>query len=227
MKLRNKELHSAATLVRQSMLSQYVSSEEHTPFSTGFTQRILSLDQLAHRRATFVQARRTIAAVILLLLFCSGIFVTTSPRARASVREWVREIYEHSIVYRFTTSNVASALPDVHFTWLPEGMEQVEVIDTESMRIQIYQDSNGYGFIFDESFTDSFDLLALDNPSGAVVEEEIRIRGQTAIFSPIDEAGTSNLIWIENGVIFGINGNLEKQDMLHIAESLILVKTEK
>ena len=61
------------------------------------------------------------------------------------------------------------------------------------------------------------------------VSEPCTVNGMTADYYPISDSGTSNLIWIDEsqGVVFTINSTLEKDVVLHIAESVSLFNSTK
>lgn len=228
MRLRKKKLRSAAAEVREAILAQYMPDNEDTTFSKKFEQKIVVINEMAQRRERFIQIRRSVIAIILIATLCGSVFVTTSPVARAAVREWIREIYEHSIVFHFTASSKSSELPFYSPTWLPDGMELVETTEMSSQHGEYYMDANGNDLSIDYVFADDSSVILYDNLDGSTIQwEEITIHGNVAYYIPPDEYGQSCIMWTEDGIAFTIDGTLEKQDMLHISESLVIVKTDK
>ena len=58
----------------------------------------------------------------------------------------------------------------------------------------------------------------------APTPEKCFVNGIAADYYPANNSGTDNLIWIdeEHGIVFTINSMLEKDVILHIAESVSL-----
>ncbi len=227
----SKDLRRAAALVRQAILAKYESEAEDVTFSPEFERKIVSIDAAAHRRERFVKTRRSIAAVLLAILLCGSVFLASDPDAFAVFREWVLELYEDHIVFRFPTNSAytdSTELPYYAPTWLPEGMELVDIPTLDTKHLELYMDESGKVVIIEYFFADDSTMLLYSNLDGSEVQlEEITVHGNKGYYILPDEDGESNIMWIENGISFTIDGTLEKPDMLHIAESLVLVKTEK
>jgi hypothetical protein len=107
-------------------------------------------------------------------------------------------------------------------------MEFVETIEMNAHYIEFYSDNDGHDLLIDSFFADESSSIIYDNLDGSAIQaEEITVHGFLGYYIPPDEYGQSNLFWIEDGVTVSLDGTLKRSDMLHIAESLILVKTEK
>lgn len=172
------------------------------------------------------------AAVILLTFTLSlGALMAVSPTVRAAVITWVCEVYEHSVVYRFFTRSEDS-LPEYAPAWIPEGFVLEERQEFDGWILRTYYDA-----VYDKWF--SFDYCyATENmqmqiggydDEAAPVSESCTVNGIVADFYPAGDSGTNNLVWIDEtrGIVFTINSTLEKDVVLHIAESAALSNMTK
>lgn len=71
-------------------------------------------------RSIWSRIARTAAVILLVLSLSLSALMAVSPTVRAAVINWVRETYEHSVIYRFFDKS-DDQLPNYAPTWLPEG----------------------------------------------------------------------------------------------------------
>ena len=172
------------------------------------------------------------AAVILLTFTLSlGALMAVSPTVRAAVITWVREVYEHSAVYRFFVRPEAE-LPEYAPTWIPEGFALNERVEFDGWVLYMYLNSNTgemLSFSYEQASADTQVQIGGYDVEPIPVSEPCTVNGMTADYYPISESGTSNLIWIDEvqGVVFTISSTLEKDVILHIAESVSLSNVTK
>ena len=227
------ELTAAAGAVRESMLKALPEPEEcKHEFSARFEKKMQKLLQKEQRRQTFAAVRRWAAAIILLLLVSGGTILTVDAEARASFFDWVREVYENSIVYRFFNEPQEEALPTYELGWVPEGYELVDLYQDDTLYSAVYQigDDKNCAFILDYSYAQNGSLLQVWGEETEYKVKEVRVNGMMAEFYlALDEAEPNTLVWIDDKaqIIFSINGYLNESDMLHIAENMFLGKMTK
>lgn len=224
------DLRKAAGSVRDSMLQELSASPDHAHiFTDAFKQKIQPLFIKDQHRRTMQKILRRIAAVFLAILIGIGTWLAVTPSARAAVLDWIREIYEDSIIYWFINLDTSSALPEYVPTWLPDGYHEVDIYEDESMRNLFYQnetkDSNivfEY-FILTENSTGHLEFL-YDVDDLAL--ESVDINGIIADYYPAGGASnTHNLIWIDEtqNIVFLVHSDLGKEILIRIAENIILI----
>lgn len=226
-----KELRYAAGLVRQAILARYQPETEDVGFSCEFEQELIAINSEAHRRERFVKVRRGALAVILTVLLCGSLFLVSNPTAMAALREWAIDICEHSVIFHFISDPAytgSAELPEYAPLWMPDGMELAGKKENEAIHSEMYTDGSGNLVTIDYSFADYATSVLYENTDGTAVQlEKITVHGFPGFYIPPDEYGQSNVIWVENNMVFTVDGSFGKQEMLKIAESLVLVNTHR
>ncbi|MBE7003000.1 MAG: hypothetical protein E7425_01775, partial [Ruminococcaceae bacterium] len=87
------DLALAAAAVRDAMLAELPDGSEHV-FSDGFDGRLRAAVKKDKLREAFGRAARVAAAVLLALIVGGAAYLASSPDARASLKNWTRELYE-------------------------------------------------------------------------------------------------------------------------------------
>ncbi len=226
-------LREAAAAVRRSMLDSIPAGEDcpHAfPPEFGQTIRRLYEQTRAERKRTGHPALRRAAAVFLATLIALGTWLAVDDNARAAVLRWFREVYENSIVYRFTGQEEAKVLPEFELTWIPEGYEQTYLHHSEISCDAIY----GLPGSKTDVFVLSYCLMSEStNMTIGNVDEpgiSVEVNGVVGYFYPGTEASpASTLAWVREdlGVLIYINSRLDEADVLHIASELKLFISPK
>lgn len=183
------------------------------------------------RRPAWKRIARAAAVILLTLALSLGALMAVSPSIRAAVIAWAREAYEHSVVYRFFAQPEAE-LPEYAPTWIPEGFALDERVELDGWVLCMYLNFDTgemLSFSYEQASADTQVQIGGYDDEPAPVSEPCTVNGMTADYYPISESGTSNLIWIDEsqGVVFTINSTLEKDVMLHMAESVSLLDVTK
>ena len=186
----------------------------------GFEKKIRKLK----RRADHPYLRKFLncAASIVLAMFIAGsLWLSVDVEARAAFIQWVREVHEESILYRYFNMPQDDVLPTYEVTDLPEGYVRTELLVDETSCIQIFEHETDmmifvYNFINSETQTEieffgDYELYQVS--VGTFTADYYATR------SP-DE--TSELLWIdeENGIAFQLSSYLGKSEMLEVANSI-------
>ena len=175
------------------------------------------------------------AAVILLVFSLSlGSLMAVSPTVRAAVVRWVVEWYETHVTYRYSGEQLSGEMPRYEITDLPEGYAEDEskrIEWPEYISFTYYNPNkeNDQGIIFDYTYMSqggAADFLIEDAEVFSVTVNGLR--GQ--LFLAEDwENRRSTLTWIdtEKSIQFTLMAALSESDILHIAESVSLIKLPK
>ena len=189
----------------------------------------------ANRRARPVWKKtlRRVAVILLVFSLSLGGLMAASPTVRAAVIRWAVEWYENHITYRYSGDAIAQDMPQYEITALPEGY-----IEDVSLRIEWpnytsvkYKNEELQNMIL-------FDYIYMQQASASdfVPGEDTMILPITVndlngqLFLEDDWETKRNVItWVDPGsnLQFTLQANLSETDILHMAESVSLVKPEK
>lgn len=166
-------------------------------------------------------------AVILLIASVSfGGVMAVSPTVRAAVIQWVTEWYETHIVYRYFGEEIVTDIPRYVITKLPAGYSE-----NKEKRIQMPE----YGRVLYENDKQQWIWLRyvyVQQGAASVIDVEgaeirdVRINGYAGqlILSDNFEEFDNTVTWIDEdrGIQFTIDGHIDAQAILDIADSVSL-----
>ena len=195
----------------------------------------------ARRRARPAWKRVLQKAAMILLVFSLslGSLMAVSPTVRAAVVRWVVEWYETScetnITYRYSGEQIDGEMPLYEIMDLPEGYvedesERIEWPHYTSFTYYNPNKENDQGIILDYIY------MAQGAAANFLIDDDDEIIPVTVnglegqLFLAKDwENRRSVLTWIdpENNIQLSIMAAMDADSILHIAESVSLVKTEK
>lgn len=216
----------SSELFAYTIASDYDPVQQYEP-SDLFGKKIRRLLHRA-RHPYFYRAIRRIASIFLAAILASSMYLAVDTEARAAFLGWIKEVYEHSIVYRIMPKPTAKALPQCELTWLPDGFGGPIVYQDDTTYTALYKNQiTGndlivfYCLLNDEMQTE---LFTSQQP------EYLLVHGTIAEFyGASDDSPSSNLLWVDNesGVLCTINGVISKESIVHIAEGLCLFDPTK
>ena len=173
------------------------------------------------------------AAVILLVFSLSlGSLMAVSPTVRAAVVRWVTEWYETHVVYRFSGEQLSGEMPKYEITNLPEGYVEDERVDWPTYISIIYRkanDENAPWIYLRYVYMQQGTVNNIGTEGADIIPVTVNgIEGQLYLARNPDESD-STITWIDpdKNIAFIVDAALDADSILHIAESVSLVKTEK
>ena len=173
------------------------------------------------------------AAVILLVFSLSlGSLMAVSPTVRAAVVRWVTEWYETHVVYRFSGEQLSGEMPKYEITDLPEGYVEDERVDWPTYISIIYRkanDENAPWIYLRYVYMQQGTVNNIGTEGADIIPVTVNgIEGQLYLARNPDESD-STITWIDpdKNIAFIVDAALDADSILHIAESVSLVKTEK
>lgn len=192
--------------------------EEGHEFSEKYRRAVRQMESRS-RHPAWTAGLRRVAVVLLVLLGLGGGWLTVDAQAREAVWGWISETLPDQQLFRF---NGTSEPTDVHY-YLPEIPEGYTFWDSysssEGDHSVIYLDPDGYLFSFDYiSGSDWVVSLATDG----IAPEIVSVNGLRAEFYRDDDQGHHTLAWYdeEGQVLFLLSGRLDKETLIHYAESV-------
>ena len=219
----DRALKEAAGAVVTSLLGALPEPEELAhDFSDGFEEKMRLVIAKEKRHSAFRKFGRRAAAVILAALVGMGAWLAVDQESRAMVSQWIRTVYESSVIYRFFGAAPEGELPDYRPAWVPDGYVEVQSLRTESERVLVYQSSDS-AFTLTYHWMDEATGTTLDGISGE--SRTVSVQGNPGFYYPSAGPGSTNdLIWTDesSGLVFILSAYLPEHDILHIAESVEL-----
>ena len=183
-------------------------------------------------RPIWKSALQKVAMILLVFTLSLGSLMAVSPTVRAAVVRWVTEWYETHVVYRFSGEQIADEMPQYEVTDLPEGYAETERVEWPSYVSIIYQNVNDENaswiylqYIYmQQGASSNFEIENADIIPVTVngLEGQLYLTRDT-------EGADSTITWIvpDENMLFAVSAALGADDILHMAESVSLVKTEK
>ena len=196
----------SSELFAHTITSDYDPAQQYEP-SDLFEKKIRKLFHRA-KHPYFYKAIQRIASIFLAAILIGSMYLAVDTEARAAFLDWIKEVYEHSIVYRIMPSSAAKDLPHYELTWLPDGFGEPDIYENETVYSALYQNSSTGEIVI-------FDYYRLSSEVQAKLftdqqPEHVLVNGIIADFYAA-------------GVFCAIDSNLSKDVILHIAESIYLV----
>ena len=181
-------------------------------------------------RPIWKSALQKVAMILLVFTLGLGSLMAVSPTVRAAVVRWVTEWYETHIVYRYSGEQITGEMPQYEITDLPEGYIEDERVNWPSYVSVVYQNKDtGKTIYLDCTYMQQGS--ASDYVTDGVEVESVIVNGFSGqLFLTDDWENKWNTItWIdaERNLQFEIDANVNRDIILHMAESVSLVKTEK
>ena len=212
----------SSELFAHTIASDYDPVQQYEP-SDLFEKKIRKLFHRA-KHPYFYKAIQRIASIFLAAILVGSMYLAVDTEARAAFLGWIKEVYEHSIVYRIMPSSAAKDLPHYELTWLPDGFGEPDIYENETVYSALYQNSSTGEIVI-------FDYYRLSSEVQAKLftdqqPEHVLVNGIIADFyAASSDSESNNLLWIdtEAGVFCAIDSNLSKDVILQIAESIYLV----
>ena len=169
------------------------------------------------------------AAVILLVFSLSlGSLMAVSPTVRAAVVRWVTEWYETHIVYRYSGEDISGEMPQYEISGLPQDYTEIIRDVYEASVSVVYESPSGDMICFDYTHMQQGAANIIAPGDDEILDVTVNgIQGQ--FFLPHDPADAKTITWIDadSNLQFVVKAFCSETDILHIAESVSLVKTEK
>lgn len=171
---------------------------------------------------------RYAAAAVLVMLGTFGGILAGDAQVRAVVTDWLSEIYKSSIVYRYAGEDTdEERLPTIELGWIPEGYELMEEYETKDVRILILEneDSGKKAYLgYCRYGKSKHSEIYFDTDYEKHVQTEIKEMQVDIYFSESEKI--SGAVWIdeENEIMYAIQAYMSELEILHIIESVKLLK---
>ena len=140
MYLTDEMLARAAKSVGETMLASLPDPEDcRHAFSPEFERSMERLIQKAKRKTRIRRCLQSIAVAALAVVIGLSAWLAVDTEARAAMVEWVRTVYEDSIVYEFFHPGAVEDDSSYRLGWVPDGYALLQEETGELMYIAVYQ----------------------------------------------------------------------------------------
>ena len=169
-----------------------------------------------------------VAVILLVFSLSLGSLMAVSPTIRAAVVRWVTEWYETHIVYRYSGEDISGEMPQYEISELPQGYTET-IRDVYEFAVSVvYESPSGDMICFDYTYMQQGVANIFVPGDDEIIDVTVNgIQGQ--FFLPHDSADAKTVTWIDadSNLQFVVKAFCSETDILHMAESVSLVKTEK
>lgn len=220
------ELKKATALVRIAMLDSLPEPDEcKYEFSEEFR---LKIEELKSAQKKQQQLRRQLIAAVAAFFIAVTMLFTFNAEVRATVITWFKEVFSMHTIYWFSGEPV-DKLPVFELTDVPEGFICIYDEALINSRSMLYQNERNPSevFSFEYSFLQADSPLTISYPDTDFTVTEVIVDGCIGdLYVSSDPSESHALIWVDevNDVVFTITVLGDPNVMLHIAESIELVK---
>ena len=220
----DEELRGAAIILRQRILDSLPAPEEcFCEISLDLRRKINKIVAKDRRRVALRKVRNQAAMIALSILLGLGAWLTIDTEARAAFFQWVREVYEESVLYRYFNSpkdeNAVDVLP-IYTITLPEGYQETASMGDDNMWLSIYDGEAGTIML---SYQRIHEGTQLEIHSGDYLYSDVQLEKFSADFyEAINPGETNELVWVDEreGITFSISATLSKGAMIELANGV-------
>lgn len=174
------------------------------------------------------KAFRAVAAILIICTVAFGTLMAANPTARAAVLQWAREWYETHIVYRYSGEASSSKMPQYGISALPNDYVEIDRSELPGYMSVTYQNPDGRNLYLDYSLIQQGS--ATDFVTEDMVVSDITVNGLPGqLFLSQTSEQTNAVTWIDSNqnIQFTVDGFADEAVLLHMAESVSLVKSTK
>ncbi len=215
------QLKSALIEVRDYMLDQLPTEEWNYEFSPKFQRKMKQIIEL-EKHPIWYYVRRVAAALLITLGISGGLVLSFSEEARANVIRWIMERFAEN-EYRY--QNEMGVKVDVSVFTLEgkviEGYQLINRIEGEDTVDEVYVGENGEMLFFTAMSSEhEGDMYVVSDKNEEPLTVYVRGRKMDLYLSGNQEE-SNVIVWQgSDGVLFSIQGIIEKEQLIEMAEKI-------
>lgn len=160
------------------------------------------------------------------LLLVAGLGLAASPTARADIVRLAVEWYNTHIIYHYAGPDLSGEMPQYTISALPDGYEEIIRDVSPELVSVVYANSDGDMIGLDYMYMSQGGNSLFVTEDDDVFDVTVRhMKGK--LFVPREEGRMSTVTWIDtnSNIQFSVDAALDRDSILHIAESVDLCKT--
>lgn len=197
-----------------------VPEECHHEFSPKVESDIKRLINHTERRYHIRKYLRGAAAACLVVAISLSTWLAVDAEARAAFVQWVKTVYEQSVVYEFFHSGDERDEVRYRLGWVPEGYTMGNEVGGDEITTLVYL--RGESAIY-FTYEYSEDGAKAELFPGISNVEPVQVNGMPGeLYLPQDPAESNSLVWFdeENCILCSISGFIDKENMVRMANSV-------
>lgn len=216
----DKSLKDASELALIKEMKDYNNVEilQDPDYSKKFRKELKEIKIKRKATSTLVLIAKRVAVFILILILSFSAFLTVNVEARTKFVDWVIERFPKFSIFASEAVDVGNNLIDIGFLnigYVPDGYELEEIYEGSSMLVYYYLSGE------DKRITISF-ALSDEQKSYYDTEnadiEEFEFKEFPAFIWQTDQM--TCMIWSQDGVDYHISGNIDKDEIIKVAEGI-------
>ena len=219
--LTDEMLTQAAKQVAESMKASLpVPKECHHEFPPEFERDMKRLAAQTERRRHMRRYLQRVAAACLAVVISLRTWLAVDAEARAAFVQWVKTVYEQSVVYEFFHSGEAQNEAGYMLGWVPDGYTLENEVGGEIITTLIYLNGEDAIYFTYEQATDGAQTKLFTDDAGT---EPVIVNGaEGEFYLSQDSAESNSMVWFDgkNNILFSISGFIDKDTMIEMAESV-------
>ena len=219
--LTDEMLTQAAKQVAASMKASLpVPKECHHDFPPEFERDMKRLIAQTERRRNIRRYMQRVAAACLAVVISLSTWLTVDAEARAAFIQWVKTVYEQSVVYEFFHSVETQTEAGYMRGWVPDGYILENEVSGDVITTLIYLNGEDAIYFTYEQAADGAQTKLFTDDAGT---EHVIVNGAEGEFYLAQDSAESNsMVWFDgkNNILFSISGFIDKDTMIEMAESV-------
>jgi hypothetical protein len=192
----------------------------HKPnYSKSFRRKLKDIKIKQNPNNIFMLITKKVAIFILVCILSFSAVLAVNAEARKKVFDWAIEVFEKFSIFipqNVDEDNNLIDLTSLKINYIPTGFKLVDIHKGHNMLIYNYLADSNEEFDI-KLFTSSGENKSYYDTEGVEIEEII-FKGSQAYIWQTNEI--TYLIWYQDGVECHILGNLDKDEILKVAESI-------
>lgn len=216
------DLRQATPIVRQRLLASLPAPEEcRYDISPALKEKINQIIIKDRRRSAMRKLRKQVAMIALCILLGISSWLAIDTEARATFFQWVREVYEDSVIYHFFGEREPKEIQKHGITSLPQGYEETMRFEESFIHIVYYESADDMIILTYQIVDESTELAFINSE---LHHETVSLANCSADFyTPSDPSQTNELVWVDEGSLlsFCISSYLDQEIMIDLANSVV------
>lgn len=197
-----------------------VPEECHHEFPPKFESDMKRLIAQTERRHHIHRYLQGIAAACLAVVISLSTWLAVDAEARAAFVQWVKTVYEQSVVYEFFHSGDERDKVSYRLGWVPEGYTMENEVGGDEITTLIYLRGESAIYFTYEYSEDGAKAELFPGVSNVEPVQVNEMPGE--FYLPQDPAESNSLVWFdeENCILCSISGFIDKESMVQMANSV-------
>ena len=168
---------------------------------------------------------RSAAAILLIILTLFGTLMAFSPEVRASVTEYVKEVFGVYVQYT-AIGTPENTKYDYHLPAVPDGYREFQTTDLQDGKSYLYVNDAGSILKFIYAYGAQTSTLFIQTEFHTKVDGTVNGAAADIYVTP-DESESNVIVWRdpETGTLLYLDAKMDKESLIALAESV--TKTRK